>query len=1248
MADEIVNRLGFDASEALSALTQLEDRLRRADQAMSNFGKSLASWNDSARPAKKTLQTLAQQARATVEALERVNKVQPMQTPQAATPMEQHVSPVWSAYQSILQRVQNLFQGVQSASQAAGNQIVQTGRDAADATREAKGNTQKWVVSWETMARVVATQFMVRALSQIRNALRQAISDSMEFQQSIAELRTIVPSVDRDFQSLSREVANLSRQFNIPLPDAAKAVYQAVSNQFAETAERAKIMESAAQLARVGVMDLEQAVLLITGRLNAFGMSASQADQIAAQLFTTIEKGRVQGRELANVMGRIDPIATEAGVRVHEVNAALAALTVGGMKASEAGTSLRAAIASLIKPSEELQVVFRELGYESGDQMIRALGLQGALEALMTASEGNVATVVRLIPNIRALNAQLRLAGSGAENAADAMAALEQSSREALQQTYELFVSTDAERLSKELQNLRTTLTEDVGASLISTLRRTMDLAGGGEHLATVIAGVGTAAAGTALSLGGLGAVMAAKSIQLKLAAMQVGGLGVAIAKLALPISAAVGLVTYFESRMVQSLESARREFRQTQMERIAAIESRMEEEIRAEQKHNDEIISLFERRAAALRRSHFRLMDDVVGGNDQLVQSSRTTLSALVGAREQAVRTLRQVVDQSQSLIQSSIQRTRRLEAGWADDAFRNAQRNLSAYQAAEAFRRRAVQLTWEAQEAMEGARTQDEVQQALATFQRAQAHAEEAGQIAATTDNIHLQRQAAQAVLGVTRSQIDAERTLQSLQRRRAEEAAEAAREEQARVRRMQALSETILEQMTLFDRGDPRERHEREQQITRVRDSMEELRRLWLTGEEFDLGDLVAFDALQQRLDSIMEEAIDEAEIEELFASPQALEDLNRQITEGLGPIEVLMTAPEALAPHVREELEGAGVEETLRTLSREMQNASSQAAKYERRLNEAALANEIMRSSAGEMTADLQYWENRLETFGAGSGTWWRQAWSRLSPFSDMPQDVRGELEHLLRFVQGIADAPQGFDREQYDYLRKWVRDVSEIAGITPIDRAQLQGVLEAAKTIADQTERVQVLRLTEEEDNQRLQESRDLFQTLEEMMDEANRRYGGILEPLAESEEGFRNVQEYLESIGKADLSGPASQLGAMADAAERIASAGGAGRASPADSWQYRSLGGPVGTDTRPTMLSADEVVMTAAASQRFASQLVAMNAGVQPIHRSEGGSVTNIGDINVTVQGGETGRQTARSIANELRRELRRGTHAF
>jgi hypothetical protein len=90
----------------------------------------------------------------------------------------------------------------------------------------------------------------------------------------------------------------------------------------------------------------------------------------------------------------------------------------------------------------------------------------------------------------------------------------------------------------------------------------------------------------------------------------------------------------------------------------------------------------------------------------------------------------------------------------------------------------------------------------------------------------------------------------------------------------------------------------------------------------------------------------------------------------------------------------------------------------------------------------------------------------------------------------------------------------------------------------------------------------------------------------------------------------------------------------------------YRDAGGDArGTDTIPAMLSPGEMVMNAASSRKFAAQLIAMNAGSQPIYRQEGGSVTNVGDVSITVQESKTPQSTARELMQAFRREIRRGS---
>jgi len=114
----------------------------------------------------------------------------------------------------------------------------------------------------------------------------------------------------------------------------------------------------------------------------------------------------------------------------------------------------------------------------------------------------------------------------------------------------------------------------------------------------------------------------------------------------------------------------------------------------------------------------------------------------------------------------------------------------------------------------------------------------------------------------------------------------------------------------------------------------------------------------------------------------------------------------------------------------------------------------------------------------------------------------------------------------------------------------------------------------------------------------------------------------------------------------LAVAASQAAQAQASVHAAKGGLIRHYAAGGNVrGIDTIPAMLSPGEVVMNAGASNKFFSELNAMNQGSKPAFRERGGAVTNVGDINVSVSGGDSTQQTVREIGNALRREIKRGT---
>ena len=231
--------------------------------------------------------------------------------------------------------------------------------------------------------------------------------------------------------------------------------------------------------------------------------------------------------------------------------------------------------------------------------------------------------------------------------------------------------------------------------------------------------------------------------------------------------------------------------------------------------------------------------------------------------------------------------------------------------------------------------------------------------------------------------------------------------------------------------------------------------------------------------------------------------------------------------------------------------------------------------------------------------------------------------------------------------------------------------QTQGALNNLKTAAKDLEKVQPKLPVAEALVNPLEDSAraakvigDGMTTAKNSLEGASTTLNDLLNPaLNQTSDAANNAATATTSIGtnaQASVAGINAATAAMtklkneAIAAARASAAASSGGALPAAAggMQYFARGGlgrlasfPRGVDNIPAMLKRGEFVMNDKSSRRFYSELNAMNQGVKPIHRSEGGSVTTVGDVHVTVQGGDNSRQTVREIGHALQRELRRGT---
>ena len=220
MAEEILNKLGFDVSQALSALKQLDTRLQTSAGAFQTHVAQLSAWNTQARAVLATMKALG-----TASGKAKL----PAVTPPIA-PVGKAGAWLPADLNTRIQQAIALTQKYGGAVSVAGNKVRVSGMKGAEALDKASKSAKNLGMSFQMIGRIISTQMIVRLMSQIRNALRESVTAAIDFQKAISEVRAIAP-MTATFQILQDEAAALSKKFNIPLPDVAEGLYQSISFQ---------------------------------------------------------------------------------------------------------------------------------------------------------------------------------------------------------------------------------------------------------------------------------------------------------------------------------------------------------------------------------------------------------------------------------------------------------------------------------------------------------------------------------------------------------------------------------------------------------------------------------------------------------------------------------------------------------------------------------------------------------------------------------------------------------------------------------------------------------------------------------------------------------------------------------------------------------------------------------------------------------------------------------------------------------
>jgi TP901 family phage tail tape measure protein len=228
----------------------------------------------------------------------------------------------------------------------------------------------------------------------------------------VAGLTTVLDSGKHTIGEVSNDLLKLSQIVPTAPTELANAFYFAGSAGlgFAQAMDVVTLSAKGAAIGMGNAADISKILIFAINAFKGTGLTAAHAMDV---LTAGIKAGTAEPNDMAIALGRLLPIAREAGVTFDDVVASVAALTNIGLPTRVATTSLRALFSELLAPTQAATDKLDQLGI-SAKQLRNTfkLGPVAAFNLLTKATHGNVDALHDILPQIRGFTAFLGLSGA--------------------------------------------------------------------------------------------------------------------------------------------------------------------------------------------------------------------------------------------------------------------------------------------------------------------------------------------------------------------------------------------------------------------------------------------------------------------------------------------------------------------------------------------------------------------------------------------------------------------------------------------------------------------------------------------------------------------------------------------------------------------------------------------------------------------------------------------------------------------
>jgi len=299
--------------------------------------------------------------------------------------------------------------------------LVRVTGDVSDAIKSL-GEVDKKVE--QTAKKVKAVGVGMAAVGAVGAAgLFAAVKSAASFEQAIANVNAVADLSAQQLASVRDLALQIGADTAFSATEAANAIEELVKAGVSVEDVLSGAARGAANLAAAAGVSIPNAATIMSNALNLFNLEGSEATRVADVFAAAANKSAADVNDLALGMQQSGTVAAQFGLSLEDTVGALALFSDYGLRGSDAGTSLKTALLSLLDPTAKQRELMNELGLSFFDAQGNFIGLEGAAgvlrERLSGLTQEQRQTALAVLFGSDAVRAASILYDAGAEGVAE-------------------------------------------------------------------------------------------------------------------------------------------------------------------------------------------------------------------------------------------------------------------------------------------------------------------------------------------------------------------------------------------------------------------------------------------------------------------------------------------------------------------------------------------------------------------------------------------------------------------------------------------------------------------------------------------------------------------------------------------------------------------------------------------------------------------------------------------------------------